>query len=112
MKRAIVGTLVVAAVLGIAAVVIWHFWPQEAVNLEEYVPSEEFMPAYEALQVDEPDYDIEETGDTKTILEAMLSKKLSLPLPKSFIKTRFKFNVRSVKSIKFSELFNNFRIAI
>ena len=69
MKRAIVGTLVVAAVLGIAAVVIWHFWPQEAVNLEEYVPSEEFMPAYEAMQVDEPDYDIEETVRAMNALE-------------------------------------------
>ena len=69
MRRVIVRVGAVVAVLVIAAVAMWHFWPKETIVLEEYVPSEEFVPAYEALQAESPDYDIEETVRAMNALE-------------------------------------------
>lgn len=68
-NKTIVWSLLVAAVLGIAALVAWQFWPAEAVNLEEYVPAEEFEPAYEVMQAESPEYDIEETVRAMNALE-------------------------------------------
>lgn len=56
-------------VLGIAAFVAWRFWPVEPVSLEEYTPTEEFEPAYEALESKTPEYDIEETVRAMNALE-------------------------------------------
>lgn len=69
MKKAIIWTLVVLVVLGIAGLVAWRFWPVETINLEEYTPSEEFEPAYEALESKTPEYDIEETVRAMNALE-------------------------------------------
>lgn len=69
MRKIIVWTLVGVVVLGIAAFVAWCFWPVEAINLEEYTPSEEFEPAYEAMEAKSPDYDIEETVRAMNALE-------------------------------------------
>lgn len=69
MRKIIVWTLVGVVVLGIAAFVAWRFWPVEAINLEEYTPSEEFEPAYEAMEAKSPDYDIEETVRAMNALE-------------------------------------------
>lgn len=69
MRKIIVWTLVGVVVLGIAAFVAWCFWPVEAINLEEYTPSEEFEPAYEAMESKSPDYDIEETVRAMNALE-------------------------------------------
>ena len=56
-------------VLGIAALIAWRFWPVETINLEEYTPSEEFEPAWEAMEVKAPEYDIEETVRAMNALE-------------------------------------------
>lgn len=69
MRKIIVWTLVGVVVLGISAFVAWRFWPVEAINLEEYTPSEEFEPAYEAMEAKSPDYDIEETVRAMNALE-------------------------------------------
>lgn len=69
MRKIIVWTLVGVVVLGIAAFVAWRFWPVEVINLEEYTPSEEFEPAYEAMEAKSPDYDIEETVRAMNALE-------------------------------------------
>lgn len=69
MRKIIVWTLVGVVVLGISAFVAWRFWPVEAINLEEYTPSEEFEPAYEAMEANSPDYDIEETVRAMNALE-------------------------------------------
>lgn len=69
MKKTIVWTLVVLVVLGIAGFVAWRFWPVETINLEEYTPSEEFEPAYEAMTPKTPEYDIEETVKAMNALE-------------------------------------------
>ncbi len=54
MKKTIVWTLVLLVVLGIAGFVAWRFWPVEPINLENYTPSEEFEPAYEAMEAKSP----------------------------------------------------------
>ena len=73
MKKKITWTVVAVVVLGIAALIVWHFWPVETINLEEYTPSEEFEPAWEAMtnQPEEkaPTYDIEETVRAMNALE-------------------------------------------
>ena len=69
MRKIIVWTLVGVVVLGIAAFVAWRFWTVEAINLEEYTPSEEFEPAWEAMEAKSPDYDIEETVRAMNALE-------------------------------------------
>lgn len=69
MKKTAVWTLVTVVVLGIAAFVAWRFWPVDPVSLEEYTPSEEFEPAYEALEAKTPEYDIEETVRAMNALE-------------------------------------------
>ena len=69
MRKIIVWTLVGVVVLGIAAFVAWRFWPVETINLEEYTPSEEFEPAWEAMEAKSPDYDIEETVRAMNALE-------------------------------------------
>lgn len=69
MKKTIVWTLVVLVVLGIAGFVAWRFWPVEPINLENYTPSEEFEPAYEAMEAKSPEYDIEETVRAMNALE-------------------------------------------
>ncbi len=69
MKKKVVWTLVAVAVLGIAGFVAWRFWPAESINLEEYTPSEEFQPAWEAMKVKEPEYDLEETVRAMNALE-------------------------------------------
>lgn len=69
MKKGIVWTLVVVVVLGITGLVAWRFWPVETIDLVEYVPSEEFEPAYEALEAKTPKYDIEETVRAMNALE-------------------------------------------
>ncbi len=69
MKKTIVWTLVVLVVLGIAGAVAWRFWPAETINLEEYTPSKEFEPAYEAMEAKAPEYDIEETVRAMNALE-------------------------------------------
>ena len=69
MKKTIVWTLVVLVVLGITGFVAWRFWPVEPINLENYTPSEEFEPAYEAMESKSPEYDIEETVRAMNALE-------------------------------------------
>ncbi|MBQ6750733.1 MAG: hypothetical protein IJR02_08205 [Bacteroidaceae bacterium] len=70
MKKTIVWTLVTVAVLGVAAFAAWQYWPVEKVDLEEYEPSEEFEPAWEALEPRKPvEYDIEETVKAMNALE-------------------------------------------
>ena len=69
MKKTIIWILVGLVVLGIAGFVAWRFWPVEAINLEEYTPSEEFEPAYEAMEAKTPEYDIEETVRAMNALE-------------------------------------------
>jgi hypothetical protein len=69
MKKTVIWTLVALVVLGIAGFVAWRFWPVETINLEEYSPSEEFEPAYEALEAKTPEYDIEETVRAMNALE-------------------------------------------
>ena len=69
MKKKVVWTLLVVVVLGIAALIVWHCWPVETINLEEYTPSEEFEPAWEAMEVKAPEYDIEETVRAMNALE-------------------------------------------
>ena len=69
MKKTVIWTLVALVVLGIAGFVAWRFWPVETINLEEYTPSEEFEPAYEAMKAKTPEYDIEETVRAMNALE-------------------------------------------
>ncbi len=69
MKKKVAWTVVVVVVLGIAALIAWQFWPVETINLEEYTPSEEFEPAYEAMEAKTPEYDIEETVRAMNALE-------------------------------------------
>ena len=69
MKKKVVWSIVTVVVLGIAAVVAWRLWPVEPVSLEEYTPTEEFEPAYEALEAKTPEYDIEETVRAMNALE-------------------------------------------
>ncbi|MBR1668623.1 MAG: hypothetical protein IJ693_10160 [Bacteroidaceae bacterium] len=69
MKKLSIWALVTVAVLGIAGVLVWHFWPVETIDLEEYTPSEEFEPAYEAMQAKTPEYDLEETVRAMNALE-------------------------------------------
>ena len=69
MKKTVIWILVVLVVLSIAGFVAWRFWPVETINLEEYTPSEEFEPAYEALETKTPEYDIEETVRAMNALE-------------------------------------------
>lgn len=69
MKKTITWTLVSVVVLGIAALLAWHFWPVETIDLENYVPSAEFEPAYDALEAKTPEYDIEETVRAMNALE-------------------------------------------
>lgn len=57
------------AVLGVAGVLAWLFWPVNAIVLEEYVPSEEFEPAWEAMEAKTPEYDLEETVRAMNALE-------------------------------------------
>lgn len=68
-KKTLVWTLVVVAVLGIAGVCAWVFWPVDTISLDEYTPSEEFQPAYEALEAKAPKYDLEETVRAMNALE-------------------------------------------
>ena len=69
MKKKVAGTVLVVVVLGIAALITWQCWPVETINLDEYTPSEEFEPAYEALEAKTPEYDIEETVRAMNALE-------------------------------------------
>lgn len=69
MKKKVAWTVVAVVVLGIAALIAWQCWPVETINLEEYTPSEEFEPAYEALESKTPEYDIEETVRAMNALE-------------------------------------------
>lgn len=69
MKKKVVWSIVTVVVLAIAAVVAWRLWPVEPVSLEEYTPTEEFEPAYEALEAKTPEYDIEETVRAMNALE-------------------------------------------
>ena len=69
MKKKVAWTVLVVVVLGIAALITWQCWPVETINLDEYTPSEEFEPAYEALEAKTPEYDIEETVRAMNALE-------------------------------------------
>ena len=69
MKKTVVWIIVVVAVLGIAGLVAWHYWHVETINLEEYTPSEEFEPAWDAMEATAPEYDIEETVRAMNALE-------------------------------------------
>ena len=71
MKKWILWTLLAVVVLGIAGFVAWRFWPADKIDLEQYTPSEEFEPAWEALEVKSktPEYDIEETVRAMNALE-------------------------------------------
>ena len=70
MKRALVWILSIAAVAAIGTSV-WYFFfrTEQTIDLENYQPSEQFEPAYEALQPKGPDYDIEETVRAMNSLE-------------------------------------------
>ena len=65
----VLGTIFVVVV----GFVIWHFQKVEPIEVENYVPSEEFQPAYEVLTKDEysvdAGYDIEETVRATNALE-------------------------------------------
>ena len=69
MKKTILWTLLTLVLLTLAAFLTWHFWPVETISLTDYTPTEEFEPAYEALQAKTPDYDIEETVRAMNSLE-------------------------------------------
>ncbi|MBR1519954.1 MAG: hypothetical protein IJ635_01775 [Bacteroidaceae bacterium] len=69
MKKYIIWTLSIVAVLALAGAAVWFYWPVETINLEEYVPSEEFEPAYDALHTKRAEYDIEETVRAMNALE-------------------------------------------
>lgn len=62
----IVGVLVVLLCVGGA---VWYFKPAETIDLENYVPSEEFEPAYDAMEAKGEEYDIEETVRLMNALE-------------------------------------------
>ena len=69
MKKTVIWTLVVVAVLVIGGVLVWFFCLRDTLDLEEYVPSEEFKPAWEAMEAKTPEYDIEETVRAMNALE-------------------------------------------
>lgn len=50
---------------------VWYFWPSSALETENYVPSKELAPAYNALETEskEDTYDIEETVRIMNALE-------------------------------------------
>ncbi|MBQ0021639.1 MAG: hypothetical protein KBT29_00180 [Prevotellaceae bacterium] len=62
----IVITIVVLLVGGITT---WALWPEPTIDLENYQPSAEFEPAYEAMEAKAPEYDIEETVRIMNALE-------------------------------------------
>ena len=69
MKKTTLWTLLAVLLLGIAAIIAWQCWPVQTIDLDTYTPTEEFEPAYEALQAKTPAYDIEETVRAMNALE-------------------------------------------
>lgn len=63
--------IIVILLIAAAGFAVWYFFfkPQNPIDLENYQPTEEFEPAYEALEPKGPDYDIEETVRAMNALE-------------------------------------------
>lgn len=73
MKRGLLYLFLLLIFLGIIAILLWHFNFLKLQESEVYKPSQEFQPAFEALESDSPvdnqDYDIEETVRAMNALE-------------------------------------------
>lgn len=73
MKRGLLYLFLLLIFLGIIAILLWHFNFLKLQESEVYRPSQEFQPAFEALEsdspVDNPEYDIEETVRAMNALE-------------------------------------------
>ncbi|MBQ9101430.1 MAG: hypothetical protein IJY54_08680 [Paludibacteraceae bacterium] len=73
MKRGLLYLFLLLIFLGIIAILLWHFNFLKLQESEVYQPSQEFQPAFEALEsdspVDNPEYDIEETVRAMNALE-------------------------------------------
>lgn len=73
MKRGLLYLFLLLIFLGIIAILLWHFNFLKLQESEVYKPSQEFQPAFEALEsdspVDNPEYDIEETVRAMNALE-------------------------------------------
>lgn len=67
----IVGVLAALLCVGGA---VWYFRPVETIDLENYVPSEEFEPAFDAMESKGEVYDIEETVRIMNALEVAQSQ--------------------------------------
>lgn len=73
MKRGLFYLFLLFIFLGVIAILLWHFNFLKLQESEVYQPSQEFKPAFEALEanspVDNPDYDLEETVRAMNALE-------------------------------------------
>lgn len=73
MKRGLLYLFLLLIFLGVIAILLWHFNFLKLQESEVYKPSQEFQPAFEALEsdspVDNPEYDIEETVRAMNALE-------------------------------------------
>lgn len=73
MKRGLLYLFLLLIFLGVIAILLWHFNFLKLQESEVYKPSQEFQPAFEALEsdspVDNPEYDIEETVGAMNALE-------------------------------------------
>lgn len=73
MKRGLLYLFLLLIFLGVIAILLWHFNFLKLQESEVYQPSQEFQPAFEALEadspVDNPEYDIEETVRAMNALE-------------------------------------------
>lgn len=73
MKRGLLYLFLLLIFLSVIAILLWHFNFLKLQESEVYKPSQEFQPAFEALEadspVDNPEYDIEETVRAMNALE-------------------------------------------
>ena len=73
MKRGLLYLFLLLIFLSVIAILLWHFNFLKLQEGEVYKPSQEFQPAFEALESDSPvdnqDYDIEETVRAMNALE-------------------------------------------
>lgn len=73
MKRGLLYLFLLLIFLSVIAILLWHFNFLKLQESEVYQPSQEFQPAFEALEadspMDNPEYDIEETVRAMNALE-------------------------------------------
>jgi tetratricopeptide (TPR) repeat protein len=73
MKRGLFYLFLLFIFLGVIAILLWHFNFLKLQESEVYQPSQEFKPAFEALEadspMDNPEYDLEETVRAMNALE-------------------------------------------